>query len=147
RGGSFATASTHASCQCLAITRPPVTRQPGPSKSAGGSDDTAALALTSSSGSGSRSVAAPVVRGRQSTRRRVAGWSRIGGRREAPRGIVPEKLGCPEGRQLRDSIYACVLPVPCHHAATSDTPTRYQGRGQIGRAPHSVSVRRSQAGG
>src|SRR5439155_26614303 len=90
-------------------------RQPGPSKSAGGSDDTAALALTSSSGSGSRSVAAPVVRGRQSTRRRVAGWSRIGGRREAPRGIVPEKLGCPEGRQLRESIYASVLPVPCHH--------------------------------
>ena len=36
RGGSFATASTHASCQCLAITRPPVTRQSGPSKSAGG---------------------------------------------------------------------------------------------------------------
>ena len=35
RGGSFATASTHASCQCLAITPPPVTRQPGP-KGAGG---------------------------------------------------------------------------------------------------------------
>src|SRR5206468_3206666 len=37
------------------------------------------------------------------------------------------ETACPEGRQLRDSIYARVLPVPCHHAATIDTPARRRG--------------------
>ena len=32
-----------------------------------------------------------------------------------------------EGRQLRDSIHTCVLAVPRHHAATSDTPTKGAG--------------------
>src|SRR5438874_3092609 len=37
------------------------------------------------------------------------------------------ETACPEGRQLRDSIYARVLPVPCHHAATIDTPAHRRG--------------------
>src|SRR5438876_1101919 len=52
----------------------------------------------------------------------------VASRTEADRDEGAE-TACPEGRQLRDSIYSRVLPVPCHHAATSDTPTRSQGRG------------------
>src|SRR5438128_6175348 len=113
-GGSFATASTHASCQCLAITPPPVTRQPGP-KGAGGAmtprPHQCAISLTS----------------RGEARRTLERQSR---KNEARLRIVPRETGCPEGQQLRDSIYARVLPVRCHHAATSDTPTRSQGRGR-----------------
>src|SRR5207244_9979954 len=125
RGSSFATASTHASCQCVAITPPPVTRQPGP-KGAGGAmtprPHQCAISLTS----------------RDESRRGLSGPRP---RSEARPGIVPRN-GVPDGRQLRDSIYARVLPVRCHHAATSDTPTRSQGRGRSDdTAPASVRHR------
>src|SRR2546426_4837578 len=103
-GGSFATASTHASCQCVAITPPPVTRQPGP-KGAG-------RALTP------RPHQCPIsLTSRDESRRGLSGPRP---RSEARPGIVPRN-GVPDGRQLRDSIYARILPVPYHPAATSDT--------------------------
>ncbi len=99
--------------QCLAITRPPVTRQPGPSKGRGGADNTAA------------SPAPP--RRRVGMSRRVADWRMArSSTRDRSRAAA-----CPNGRQLRDSIHAGILPVPCHHPATNDTPTSsFQGRGR-----------------
>ena len=55
---------------------------------------------------------------RDSSRRGPSGPSRPRPRSEARPGIVPD------GRQLRDSIYSRITPVPCHHAATIDTPAR-----------------------
>ncbi len=98
--------------QCLAITRPPMTRQPGPSKGRGG-------AITG------RLTGAPPHR-RLGMSRRGADWRRARSSTRDP----SRATACREGRQLRDSICSRVLPVPRHHTATDDTPTGpSKGRG------------------
>src|SRR5947209_1820052 len=164
-GGSFATASTHASCQCVAITPPPVTRQPGPKGPAGAltpRPHQCGIPLTSrdesrrgTSGPRPRSEGRPGIVPRNGVTRQPgrqgAGVAMtpppqqcalsLTSRDESRRGLsgprprsdarprTSARNGVPDGRQLRDSIYARVLPVRCHHAATSDTPTRSEGPG------------------
>ena len=77
-GGSFATASTHASCQYLAITPPPSTRQPGPK------------------GAGRAMTPRPHRCATSSTSRDESSLRGLRGRRQAPPGSFPRN-GVPGG--------------------------------------------------
>ncbi len=107
RAGQQLRDSTHSRIrQCLAITRPPVTRQPGPSKGRVGADNTAA------------SPAPPRPR---------VGMSRRGADSEEALGSTGDRSqrnGVPE-RAAASRQHLLMRPaVPRHHAATNDTPTR-----------------------
>ena len=108
-GGSFATASTHASCQCVAITPPPVTRQPGPK------------------GAGRAMTPRPHRCATSSTSRDESSLRGLRGRRQAPPGSFPRN-GVPGGaaasRQHLRTRPASALPSRGHYRHSSSS-SRY----------------------